>query len=271
MTTIRQTPPKTLIFLANSGQDPTEVAIPWSVLKTAGCSITFATEHGIVACADQLLLSSSIFATVLGATKKAKETYNEMTASPEFQKPLSWTDESFDILEYDIALLPGGHDKPIRQYLESESLHRQLEKYLPCTKRDASKPRKVLGAICHGVLSLAFARCPVKQRSLLAEHNLQTTTLPWWMEATAWIISQAWFMGYYYRTYPDRWCYFDVSAVLLDSHSDLYRQYIKGPINQKPFVHTDSNYHYVSARFPGDAELLAQTLISEARDALGEW
>jgi hypothetical protein len=100
MTTIRQTPPKTLIFLANSGQDPTEAAIPWSLLKTAGCSVTFATEHGIVACADQLLLTSSIFATVLGATKKAKETYNEMTASPEFQKPLSWSDESFDILEY---------------------------------------------------------------------------------------------------------------------------------------------------------------------------
>lgn len=237
MTTIRQTPPKALIFLANSGQDPTEAAIPWSLLKTADCSVTFATEHGIVACADQLLLTSSIFARVLGATKKAKETYNEMTASPEFQKPLSWSDESFDILEYgffstqpymrcanfdglvsilDIVLLPGGHDKPIRQYLESESLHRQLEKFLPCTKRDAPEPHKVLGAICHGVLSLAFAKCPVKQKSLLAEHNLQTTTLPRWMEATAWILSQAWFMGYYYRTYPDRWCYVDVSAVLLD-------------------------------------------------------
>ena len=113
----------------------------------------------------------------------------------------------------DIILLPGGHAKPIRQYLESQTLHDHLVKLLPHTKRDGagSGREKVLGAICHGVLALAFSRCPHTKKSLLAAYGLQTTTLPKWMEAAAWVASQAWLMGDYFRTYgPWRWCYGDV-------------------------------------------------------------
>lgn len=112
----------------------------------------------------------------------------------------------------DIVLLPGGHDKAIRQYLESQTLHDHLVRLLPHTKRGPGG-RKVLGAICHGVLALAFARCPGAEKSLLAEYGLQTTTLPMWMEATAWVASQAWLMGGYFRTYgASRWCYSDVGS-----------------------------------------------------------
>jgi putative intracellular protease/amidase len=114
----------------------------------------------------------------------------------------------------DIAILPGGHDKPIRQYLESKSLHEHLDRFLPYTARTCRAQPKVLGAICHGVLALAFAHCPANQ-SLLAEHGLQTTTLPMWMEGTAWVASQAWLKGSYYRTYIERggWCCGDVSRI----------------------------------------------------------
>ena len=117
----------------------------------------------------------------------------------------------------DIVLLPGGHAKPIRQYLESQTLHDHLVKLLPHTKRDGAGD-KVLGAICHGVLVLAFARCPPAEKSLLAAYGLQTTTLPRWMEAVAWVSSQAWLMGGYFRTYGAwRWCYGDVGSLPLQA------------------------------------------------------
>lgn len=147
-------------------------------------------------------------------------------------------------------ILPGGHDKPIRQYLESKTLHRQLGRFLPYTQRSSSTTttgaantdtdtnntndhndsstttttqpqKKVLGAICHGVLPLAFAKCPGSREregnTLLGEYRLQTTTLPKWMEATAWVASQAWLMGSYYRTYIERgaWTCGDVSLFFL--------------------------------------------------------
>ncbi|KAI5858477.1 hypothetical protein BZA05DRAFT_381350 [Tricharina praecox] len=291
-------PPKAIIFVANHGNDPTEVAVPWSELKAGGCAVTFATEHGDIAAADPVTVQQTLFACVLGATSTATSTYRDMLASAEFNNPLSWSDEGFDILGYDIVILPGGHDKPIRQYLESKTLHRQLGRFLPYTQRSSSTTttgaantdtdtnntndhndsstttttqpqKKVLGAICHGVLPLAFAKCPGSREregnTLLGEYRLQTTTLPKWMEATAWVASQAWLMGSYYRTYIERgaWTCGDVEQAggIL----------INGPMSTKPFVHIDPNHRYISARFPGDAVLWAQTILKEAREALGEW
>lgn len=259
-------PPKAIVFLANNGQDPTEAAIPWEILTSAGCIVTFATEHGEVASADPVLLQSGVFASLLGPSKQATDSYKAMVASPEYQQPRAWSDKDFDILEYEIAILPGGHDKPIRQYLECQSLHEHLGRFLPHTARTCRQRPKVLGAICHGVLALAFAKCPVNpERSLLAEHGLQTTTLPKWMEGTAWVASQAWLKGSYYRTYIERggWCCGDVE--------EAGGSYIRGPMSTKPFVHTDPNHRYISARFPGDAELWTKTILSEAKEAFGVW
>jgi putative intracellular protease/amidase len=93
-------PPKVVIFLANRGQEPTEAATPWEVLKAAGCSITFATEKGEVASADPVLLQRSLFACILGASRQATASYKAMVASPEHQNPRSWSDKDFDILDY---------------------------------------------------------------------------------------------------------------------------------------------------------------------------
>ncbi|KAI5776591.1 hypothetical protein EDC01DRAFT_448121 [Geopyxis carbonaria] len=166
-----------------------------------------------------------------------------MKASLEYKSPLSWSDPSFNILSYDIAILPGGHDKPIRQYLESQSLHRHISKFLPYTKRgpkNSSAP-KVLGAICHGPLVLAFGKNDETGESLI--HGLESATLPKWLEMTAWVVSQAWALGNYYRTYGTRnWCEEQIQKA-----GAVFR---RGPMNMGPFVHVDPNYRYISATLP---------------------
>lgn len=58
-------PPKVVILLADEGQDPTEVAIPWKKFRDSGWEITFATENGNVAKADERLLAGGLFAAFL--------------------------------------------------------------------------------------------------------------------------------------------------------------------------------------------------------------
>lgn len=66
--------PKAIVFLADRGQDPTETSVPWSILKAAGCTISFV--H-----ADQTLL----------APHSIRKSLRRMAASPEHQTPLSWS------------------------------------------------------------------------------------------------------------------------------------------------------------------------------------
>jgi len=58
-------PPKVVILLADEGQDPTEVAVPWKKFRDSGWEITFATENGNVAKADERLLANGLFAAFL--------------------------------------------------------------------------------------------------------------------------------------------------------------------------------------------------------------
>jgi putative intracellular protease/amidase len=102
----KQSAPSVIIFLANHGQEPTEAAVPWTIFKAAGCNVTFATEHGVVASADPLLLGCTVFAHMLGASQEATKTYSVMNASREYQEPLSWSDESFNVLDYGIIFFP---------------------------------------------------------------------------------------------------------------------------------------------------------------------
>lgn len=260
--------PKAVIFMADNGQDPTEIAMSWKGLADAGFQVDFATETGKVGAAYPKMLEKSIFGAVLGAKKPAADTYHKMTEAPAFQSPRTWSQEGFDVLQYDAIILPGGHDKPMRQYLESPSLHKLLAQFWPFVRRDytgksegATVGPKVVGAICHGALCLAFAQSPETGKSLL--DGVESTTLPKWMEATAWTMSQAWFMGGYYRTYgPEgRWCNDDIMT--------SGGKYVSGPMSQSSFTHTDLNYRYVSARFPGDAQEFASKVVAEVKLALG--
>jgi hypothetical protein len=72
--------------------------------------VTFFTENGNVPKCDAKMLEG-ITGTLLGAPKAAVEAYKKMTQSTEWQNPKAWTSEGISLLDYDLLMLPGGHEK----------------------------------------------------------------------------------------------------------------------------------------------------------------
>jgi putative intracellular protease/amidase len=108
-----------------------------------------------------------------------------------------------------------------------------------------------VAAICHGVLVAARA-------GVLA--GVRTSCLPKYMELTAWSLT-AWKHGNYYRTYPE---------TVQDEVVRRGGVFVRGPIellrrgtaedDGPAFVVEDGRY--LSARWPGDAYLLARRLLA---------
>ena len=227
--------------------DVTEVAVPWRLLTRAGIDVVFATERGISAAADSLLLSGVVFGQ-LGAEREAKTFYRELIQTEPFKKPIAWQD--VDPSAYDGLLLAGGHAKGMRQYLESEVLREKVLAFWAL--------RRPVAAICHGVIVLARTADPATGRSVLFDRR--TTCLPKYMEKTAYFLTR-WKLGDYYRTYPE-YVEDEVKSVL--AHPE---QFIRGPIHltekgtldddKAAFVVDDG--HYLSARWPGDAYKLGRS------------
>jgi putative intracellular protease/amidase len=225
--------------------DTTEVAVPWRVLTDRGHEVVFATEHGNAAACDPRLLTGVLFGR-LGADPEPIGFYEQLVQTPEFQRPIAWSDIDPDA--YDGLLLPGGHAPGMRQYLESTTLR---EKVVDFWLRE-----RPLGAICHGVIVLARAIDPATGRSVIA--GTSTTCLPKFMERGAFYVT-AWKLGRYYRTYP-AYVEDEVTAALGDAG-----QFQRGPRSTKrghagdhrhAFVVQDGRY--LSARWPGDAYLFAE-------------
>ena len=108
--------------------------------------------------------------SLLGAASIAKDAYAEMVKSTEWQHPLAWSDKSTSLIGYELLFLPGGHDKAIRQLLDSSRAQQLVAEFWPSIKRPN---RKVCGAICHGVQLLAHTK--VDGTSVL--HDVTTTAL----------------------------------------------------------------------------------------------
>ena len=177
-----------------------ETAIPWSVFKASSFSITFATESGKPPQCDSRLLTG-LSATLLGADAAAKKAYTSLSESPEFQSPLSWTSSDFSLQAYDLVFLPGGHDKGVRQIIDSADVARLLGEYWPLTRgTPGGRPRgkKTVGAICHGVQVLSMATEQGSGKSVL--HDAKTTALPGFFEGAAFQATRL-FLGDYYKTY----------------------------------------------------------------------
>lgn len=224
---------KVAIFMSDRGQDPTEVVAPWKVLSEAHVDIDFVTETGTIPAADPRLLEGWT-QKWLGATRENVILYRKMAITESFATPRAWSHADFNVTEYDGILLPGGHDKAMRQYLESESLHRHLVQYAKLIER--GKGHKVMAAMSHGVLVCARAISPDGQSIL---HDLETTTLPDWM-------------------YAD-----EVRHALRDSD----RQYMRGPTSSQPFFHIDPNHYFLTARYSGDAQVFALQFLKLLRQA----
>ena len=131
---------------------------------------------------------------IQGAQQSAITLYNKMKASEECQSPLSWTASGFSLDDYNIIILPGGHDKAVRQAVDSPVLQALLVDYFPKTRKPSNK---AVGAICHGVLALSNAKDASGQSVI---HSCDTTTLPGMFESSIFWGTRL-FLGDYYKTY----------------------------------------------------------------------
>jgi putative intracellular protease/amidase len=240
---------KVLFPLPDRDFDVTEVAVPWKLLREAGHEVVFATEAGATPACDPLLITGVVFGK-LGALPEPIAFYRELEQAPEFVAPKKWRECSADA--FDSLFLAGGHAPGMRQYLGSDEVHRLIAAFFA-----TSKP---IAAICHGVLAAARAKRPDGTSVL---HGLRTTCLPKYMERAA-FFSTFWRRGRYYRTYP-MYVEDEVRAAL--AHPEDFE---RGPRELSKRGTRDEDSHafvvedgrYVSARWPGDAYLIAKKLIA---------
>jgi putative intracellular protease/amidase len=273
--------------LPRHGFDPSEAAVPWQMLRAAGHDVIFATPDGAAAQADPRMLSGRgldpwgwmpgldrirLIGLLLRANADARRAYRAMERAGEFTHPLRWAD--LRAADFDALLLPGGHAKDVREYLESAKLQEVVAQMF-----DADQP---VAAICHGVVLAARSRSARSGRSVL--HGRRTTALTWALENSAWMLTRyfaRFWDGGYYRTYEEqpgeprgwRGVQQEVTRALarpedfLDVPADepLRRRKTGGILRDRAddvrpaWVVRDGRY--VSARWPGDVHTFARTFI----------
>lgn len=199
-----------------------------------------------------------------GATASVVALYKTMAASPEFLKPLSWSSPDFSLEPYNLVFLPGGHEKGVRQLIDSPIMARHLASYFPQTLKPSSKS---VAAVCHGVMVLANAKLPADAGEHAGKsviHACATTALPAKFEQTAYWGTRA-FLGDYYKTYGAG--SEDVEESVSKVLDDPEKQW-KGSIGMRPWVIEDDKYNYISARFPGDVETMAERVVAQVRGGI---
>jgi len=234
-----------LIPIPSYGFDPTEVAIPWKIISEKNVEIIFITPDGEKANADELMLKGrklGIWKSILQARQDAVDAYYEMDKTESFCNPLTYIDVKAK--DFDAILLPGGHDKRVKEYLESQVLQHLVVDFFI-----ANKP---VGAICHGVVLAARSINPVTKKSVI--HDYKTTSLLKSQESLAFNLTRLW-LGDYYLTYPEITVENEVKSVLSDLNN-----FLKGPtpLLRDDFDHLERGFvvrdrNFLSARWPGDA------------------
>lgn len=180
--------------MADYGHDPSETAIPYAAFVSAGFSITFVTESAACPRCDAKMLEG-ITQKLLGAKATVIAEYNKMIESSEWKSPVSWSTPGFSLTQFDLVFLPGGHEKSVRQVIDSQTVHSLLAEYFPLTQKPA---KKVVGAVCHGVMVLSETKVEGTGKSVL--YGCKTTALPTRFEQLAFWGTRA-FLGDYYKTY----------------------------------------------------------------------
>jgi putative intracellular protease/amidase len=263
--------------------DPTEVAVSWKQLTSAGHRVSFATPDGRVARGDDLMLTGEgldpwswvpglgrlvAVGRVLRADARARAAYEAMADSEEFGRPIPWDQIESDQLAG--ILLAGGHRaRGMREYLESPTLQAVV---VDCFRRDLP-----VAAVCHGVLLAARSVDPETGRSVL--HGRRTTSLTWTLEHRAWAVARRtrFWDPDYYRTYLEQpgqpAGYMSVQAEVIrnlarpgdyrDVPTDDPEAAVKndgrhrdGPQDSRPAFLVRDGW-YVSARWPGDVHTFA--------------
>ena len=234
--------------------DVTEVAVPWKLLTEAGHHVVFATEGGARPECDPLLLTGVVFGK-LGARPEPVEFYRELERAPAFTSPRTWA--SCNVDDFDALFLAGGHAPGMRQYLGSAVVQELTAAFFATTKP--------IAAICHGVLVAARSH---RDDGTSVLHGLRTTCLPKYMERSAYLAT-FWRRGRYYRTYP-AYVEDEVRAALAkpDDFERGPRELSKrGTRDDDTPAFVVQDGRYVSARWPGDAYLIAKKLIERLPSA----
>ncbi len=243
---------KILMPLPSYGFDPTEVAIPWRLLTDHGIEVVFTTPNGKAGAADRLMLSGDklgIWKPLLKARADAVDAYDEMVKDASFCDPQGYATAQEE--DFDAIYLPGGHDKAVKEYMESDLIQRLVVDFFA-----AQKP---VAAICHGVVLVARSTDPATGKSVI--HDFRTTALLKSQELAAYNLTRLW-MGDYYLTYPETTVEDEVSTALSDPKNflsgpkPLFRDSLKHL--ERGFVVKDRNY--LSARWPGDVYSLSMEL-----------
>lgn len=238
-----------LIVLPQTDFDPTEVALPWQVWRSAGRAVAIATQTGEPASCDPVTLTGAglpLLARSLRAKVEAREAYAAMQDDPAYRSPLRWA----NVHAADFAALhfPGGHAPGMRPYCESTEVQRLA--------REAFAANQPVSAICHGVLPLARA-------GVLTGKS--TTALTGSQEAIAiTLTSRA--LPAHYRTYPES-VEAEVTRLIGPNgrfkRGPLWPRHATAATPEAGFVVRDGNY--LSARWPGDAWTLALRLAEQLR------
>ena len=245
--------------LPTYGFDPTEVAVPWKILSERDIGVVFATPDGTPGAADKLMLTGDglgVWKPLLKARSDAVAVYDELLNDTSFCNPHSYS--AVREADFDALYLPGGHDKAVKEYLESETVQELIYDFFA-----AQKP---VAAICHGVVAVARSIDPNTGKSVI--HDFKTTALLKSQELVAYNLTRLW-MGDYYLTYPGKSVEDEVTEALSDR-----RNFIAGPTPilrdnmshlRRGFVVTDKNY--LSARWPGDVYSLSLALVQMMQTA----
>lgn len=244
---------RVLMPIPTYGFDPTEVSIPWKMLSGKGFEVVFATPLGKQAEADRLMLKGErlgVWKPILKARQDAVLAYAQMQNDDAFKSPVAYGDLSAE--DYDCIVLPGGHDKSMKEYLESTVLQSLVVEFF--------RSKKPVGAICHGVVLAARSVDPSTNRSVIFDYN--TTALLKSQEMTAYQMTR-WWLKDYYLTYPEITVEDKVKSVLSKEG-----QFQEGatPLLRDDMAHLGRGFvvkdrNYVSARWPGDAYVFSLALI----------
>lgn len=249
---------KIVMPLPSLGCDPSEVAIPWKEMRAIGMEVVFATPNGRKAQADPVMLTGKglgWFKGLLKARKDAVSAYQELAQSEAFKNPITYAE--INPIDYDVIFLAGGHDKTVKEYLESTVLQQVIVSFFD--------RNKIIGAVCHGVVLVARSIDPETNTSVL--YTYKTTALLKTQEIVGYRLTQFWKQDYY-LTYPECTVEDEVKSILKSP-----QQFIHGPLpiardrhgfEKYGFALRDSNY--ISGRWPGDIYTLTNGFIGMLKE-----
>ncbi|PHS19503.1 MAG: thiJ/pfpI-family protein [Kangiella sp.] len=284
---------KVIIPLPSFDFDPSEVAIPWSILKNNGIDVFFATPDGKPAQGDQMMLSGEgldpwgwipivnrikLIGLILRANKDARQAYAKLIQDNNFNNPCRYSE--LNVTNYSGLLLPGGHAPRMKPYLEDKTLQSFIVAFFE--SKNENDQHKPVAAVCHGVLLAARSISEKTGKSVL--YGKKTTALTWEFENSAWKLTKYFARFWdpdYYRTYTEKpnepkgyWGVEQEIKRLLENESDFINVSVDDPNFKKKtsgtsrdsfndssagFVVQDGNY--ISARWPGDVHTLGLKLV----------